>query len=91
MADTTVIHVQIQVFAPPTVMLGIHLVLCRAIATTKPAASCLQVTQSLVIHVLELSNIWRSNTSALEVTHEKREKSRVSQVKICFGSTTDWL
>ena len=35
--DMTVIHVQILVFAPPTVMLGIPMVLCRATATTKPA------------------------------------------------------
>ena len=37
-ADMTVIHVQIQVFAPPTVMLEIPLVLCRA--TGKNQASC---------------------------------------------------
>lgn len=66
-ADMTVIHVPIQVFAPLTVMLRVHFLLCRAIATTKAAAPCLQVTRYLGIHVSEHSNICRSNTSALEV------------------------
>ena len=67
MVDMTVKHVQVHSFSPPAVMLGVHFLLCRAVATTNPAAACLQVTRYLGIHVSEHSNICRSHTSALEV------------------------
>jgi len=63
-ADMTVKHVPIQVFSPPTVMLEIPLVLCRAIATTKLAASWIPAIQCLVIHVSEHTNILKSNIGA---------------------------
>ena len=67
MVDIIEKPVQAQVFLPMTVMLRIPLVLCGEIAKAKRAAICFQATQCLVIHVLEHTSIWKSDTSVLEV------------------------
>ena len=64
MADWTLRHAVLKKFTTPIAVPPELFPLCRAGAKGKPAVCCMPVTQCLGIHVLELTNIFLSNTSA---------------------------